>query len=330
VPIDAPSRFVVLGEALIDLAPCQGENDAYLARPGGSPFNVAVGLARLGQPTALAARLSTDPFGSLLRRHLEHSAVDPRYLLAAPQPSTIALLDLSEGEADYKFSTGGPDFEWSPSDLAFLPDGACAVHFGSLASWLPPGDRAIDAAMSRLKADGAVLVSYDPNVRPQLLTNPRAAREQVERSVALAHVVKASSDDVRYLYRGYDLSTIARTWLHLGAKLVVLTLGAQGSTAWTQSGLILSRPAFRSAVADTVGAGDAFTSGLLDSLARLALLEPERLTVGLDPPKLAALLDAASLVAGLTCSRTGADPPWRAEVDALLRGQYVGQGTAEV
>jgi fructokinase len=243
VPADAPVSFVVVGEALIDLIPA--DNDAYLARPGGSPLNVAVGLARLGQPAALAGRLSADPFGTVLRQRLERSGVDLRHLLAAPEPSTIALVDLSGGHARYEFSAGGADFQWTPAELEFLPAGARAVHFGSLASWLPPGDAAITGTVRRIRAGESVLVSYDPNVRPALQPDPAAARQQVERSVALAHVVKASAEDVAWLYGSADPAEIAGRWLGLGAGLVVVTSGADGATGWTRSGLTVTRPARR-------------------------------------------------------------------------------------
>jgi len=315
---DSPVAFVVVGEALIDLIPA--EDGAYLARPGGSPLNVAVGLARLGQHTAAGARLSADPFGKVLRQHLERSGVDPRFVQAAAEPTTIALLKLTSGQAEYEFSAGGADFRWTAGELEFLPGGARAVHFGSLASWLAPGDAAIAAAVSRVRAAGQVLVSYDPNVRPALQRDAAAARRQVEESVALAHVVKASSEDLTWLYGPAAPAEVAQRWLGLGAGLVVVTSGAGGATGWTRTGPAVSRPAYAGPVVDTVGAGDAFTSGLLDALARADLLQPAAVTAGLPGPALAAVLDEASLVAGLTCGRPGANPPWRAEVDAHLAG----------
>lgn len=308
---------MTVGEALIDLVPA--DDGAYLARPGGSPLNVAVGLARLGQRAGLAGRLSADPFGTVLRRHMERSCVDTRHLVAAPEPTTIALVELSGGQARYEFTPGGADFQWTPGELAPLPGGARAVHFGSLASWLPPGDAVITAAISRIRAAGQVLVSYDPNVRPALQQDAAAARQQVEQSVALAHVVKASSEDLAWLYGPGDPAGVAARWLALGAGLVVVTSGASGAAGWTRPGPAVSRPGYPVRLADTVGAGDAFTSGLLDGLARADLLRPAAVTAGLDAPVLAAILDEASLVAGLTCSRPGASPPWRAEVDARLQ-----------
>lgn len=311
--------FVVIGEALIDLTAPVADGSA-IARPGGSPLNVAVGLARLGQRTAFAGRLSADPFGTVLRRHLERSGVDLRYVVAAPEPSTIALVELAGGQATYEFSLGS-DFHWSPDELAFLPAKASAVHFGSLASWLPPGDAAIVAAMRRLRRRGSVLVSYDPNVRPSLQLDAAVARRQVEESVSLAHVVKASSADVQWLYgQAADVGAVAGTWLDLGARLVVITTGADGATGWTAGQAPVRRPAFPATVSDTVGAGDAFTSGLLDTLARRDLLEPGRLTALSDAVMLADVISDASRVAGITCARPGANPPSRAEVDSWSAG----------
>jgi fructokinase len=312
---DAPV-FVVIGEALIDLA-TPADDGSAIARPGGSPMNVAVGLARLGQRTAFAGRLSVDPFGNVLRRHLDRSAVDLRYVVAAAEPSTIALVSLAGDEARYEFSLGA-DFLWSAQELAVVPGGAGAVHFGSLASWLPPGDAAITAAVSDVRRAESVLVSYDPNVRPSLQPDPAAARQQVERSVSLAHVVKASLADLHWLYGNDDVDAVARAWLDLGARLVIITRGADGATGWAPGQSPVSRPEFPAPVVDTVGAGDAFTSGLLDSLARRDLLRPARLAALSDPAQLAAVIDDASRVAGITCSRAGADPPARADIAAWL------------
>jgi fructokinase len=314
---DRSPAFVVVGEALIDLTP-PADDGSCIARPGGSPMNVAIGLARLGQPTAFAGRLSADPFGTVLRRHLERSAVGLQHVVAAEDPSTIALVELANGQARYQFSLGA-DFQWLAAELAFLPGGAQAVHFGSLASWLPPGDAAIAVAIGALRQAGSVLISYDPNVRPALQPDAAAARQQVEQSVSFAHVVKASSDDLAWLYEQDTADAVARRWLDLGAGLVVITAGAEGAAGWTPGQPAVSRPSFQVEVADTIGAGDAFTSGLLDALARSDLLAPAKLAALGDAAALAAVLDDASRVAGITCSRAGASPPTRAEADELAR-----------
>jgi fructokinase len=241
--------------------------------------------------------------------HLQH-------VVAASEPSTIALVELDGSQARYQFALGA-DFQWLAGELAFLPGGARAVHFGSLASWLPPGDAAIGAAIGRLRRDGSVLITYDPNARPSLQSDADAARRQIEESVSLAHVVKASLEDLHWLY-GEDISAAAAAdrWLDLGARLVVITAGGDGATGWTQGLLPVTRPEFPAKVVDTVGAGDAFMSGLLDALSRRDLLHPASIASLNDPATLAGIIDDASQVAGITCSRPGANPPSRAEVDS--------------
>jgi fructokinase len=310
-----PPTFVVIGEALIDLA-TPGTDGSAVARPGGSPMNVAVGLARLGEPTAFAGRVSTDPFGAIIRQHLERSGVDLQHVVTAVERSTIALVRLAGGHATYEYALGA-DFNWSADELAFLPGGALAVHFGSLASWLPPGSAAIAAAIGRLRRSGSVLISYDPNVRPALQPDAVSARQQIEQSVSLAHLVRASLDDVHWLYGpGADVDAVAGMWLARGAGIVVITMGAYGATAWVSGQAPVSRPGFPTAVTDTVGAGDAFTSGLLDALSRRELLAPGSLTALGDAANLAGILDEASRIAAITCSRPGADPPSRAEAES--------------
>jgi fructokinase len=317
VRADGPPAFVVVGEALIDLSPPAADGSC-MARPGGSPMNVAIGLARLGQPTAFAGRVSADPLGSVLRRHLERSAVGLQHVVAAADPSTIALVELVGGQARYQFSLGA-DFQWQAAELAFLPGGAQTVHFGSLASWVPPGDAAVAVAVERVRRATSTLISYDPNVRPALQPDPAAARRQVEQSVSLAHIVKASADDLAWLYGSESADAVARRWLALGASLVVITAGADGAAGWTPDRPPVSRPRFDVQVVDTIGAGDAFTSGLLDALARRDMLAAARLAKLGDAPALAGVLDDACRVAGVTCCRAGANPPTRSELDELTR-----------
>jgi fructokinase len=316
VPDRLPPTFAVIGEALLDLA-APADDGASTARPGGSPMNVAIGLARLGQATAFVGRVSDDPVGTVLRHHLERSAVDLRHVVHATEPSTIALVEMSAGQARYQFSLRGADFQWSATELEFMPGGALAVHFGSLASWLSPGDAAIADMVGRLRREESVLISYDPNVRPVLLPDVTVARRKVEQSVSVAHVVKASAEDLGWLYAADSVDAVARRWLDLGAEVVVVTAGADGATAWVGRQPPVCRPAFRTVMVDTVGAGDAFTSGLLDAIARRDLLAPTALAELSDSATLASVLDDAALVAGITVGRPGADPPWRTEADAL-------------
>lgn len=307
--------LAVIGEALIDLSGA-GDDDPWLARPGGSPYNVAIGLARLERHAAFVGRLSRDPLGAILREHAQRSGVDLTYAVAAPEPTTIALVELVDGLAEYRFGVEGTaDFCWTDAELARVPGDVAVAHFGSLASWLAPGDASIARRVARLRE--STLISYDPNVRPSLQPDRDAARRQVEAGVALADLVKTSADDLAWLYGDADPADVAAGWLALGASLVVVTSGGDGSVAYT-AGDVVRRPVLPVDVVDTVGAGDAFMSGLLDALAERGAVTRGALR-GLDGDALADLLDAAALVAALTCARAGANPPRRAERNAARR-----------
>lgn len=316
-PVATPDPvFAVVGEALIDLVD-PGDDSPCLAHPGGSPLNVAIGLARLEQPTAFLGRFSPDPFGTVLRNHARRSGVDLRSAVAAAEPTTIALVELVDGQAEYTFSVAGTaDFAWSDAELA-VPPTVRVVHFGSLASWLPPGDAVIGRCVAALREAGDVLVSYDPNVRPRLQADRAAARAAVEASLRHAHLVKASDEDLRWLYGDEAAEAVAARWLDLGPALVVVTRGGSGSVAFG-GGTPVARPVRPVALVDTVGAGDSFMSGLLDALARRDLVSPGALRAAAGEADVVGdVLDDAALVSAITCSRAGAQPPRRAEVDAL-------------
>jgi fructokinase len=301
----------VIGEALVDLVDA-GDGRAFTAHPGGSPLNVAVGLARLGRPTQFLARLSGDGFGRLLRAHAERNGVGLAAAIAAPEPSSLAVATLDdEGRARYDFYLeGGADWQWTHREL-IVPPGARILHAGSLASWTPPGDARIAELLHR--ARDITLVSYDPNVRPSLLSTPEHARPLVERMVAAAHLVKASDEDAAWLYPGAPLGDVAARWLGLGAAAVVLTRGERGAVGYRRGAPPVERPGRSVAVVDTIGAGDAFTSGLLGALDTAGVRD----AAGLAAADLGAAIDEAILVAALTCERVGADPPTAAELAAV-------------
>jgi fructokinase len=309
-------RIAVIGEALIDLVPGTGPGQ-FVAHPGGSPYNVAIALARLDQPTALFARLADNAFGRLLRSHAVAEGIELTFAPAATEPTTLAVVSLDDqARADYDFYLDGTaDWQWTTAELSALGETAQVVHFGSLAAWTPPGDAVILTAVSALRGADQVLVSYDPNVRPSLLGLPSTAVPRIEAGIAAAHLVKASREDVEWLYPDESLPDVARRWLELGAVVVVITDGGDGAQGFTASGswTAAARPV---EVVDTVGAGDAFTSGLLDGLVRREVSTPAALRRA-RPEVLAAAVDDAILVSALTCERAGADPPTREEFDRV-------------
>ena len=305
--------FAVVGEALVDLVGQRGGR-TFAAHPGGSPANVALGLARLGVPVTLNTLLGRDAFGEMVTAHLEASGV---VVDAGPDPrgaTSLAIATLAAGVASYDFR-----IEWNLAALPPLPIETRCLHTGSLATILPPGDQAVVDLVQRERERGRVTISYDPNVRPALLESAAKAQPGIERLVSLSDVVKVSDEDLRWLYPGEADEDVARRWLTTGPILVVVTRGAGGVYAVTQ-GLEVRRPAVPVELVDTVGAGDSFTSGLLEGLCRADLISGDRreALATTDESTLVSILSRAATVAAITCSRPGADPPTKSEVDAVL------------
>lgn len=308
--------FVVVGEALIDLVGQRGGR-TLAAHPGGSPANVALGLARLDIPVTLKTRLGQDGFGEMISAHLEASGVRVDAGPKGGVSTSLAIATLAAGIASYDFR-----IDWDLEAMAPLPIETRCLHTGSLATALPPGKASVLDLVEREHKRGRVTVSYDPNVRPALLGDAARARPDIERLVALSDVVKASDEDLRWLYPDQPDEDVAQAWLASGPALVVVTRGAAGVYA-VSAGVELHRRAVPLDLVDTVGAGDSFTSGLLDGLHRAELVGGARrdALAAIDEATLGSVVDAAALIAAITCSRPGADPPTRAEVDAVLAAQ---------
>lgn len=311
--------MIVLGEALVDVGlgarEQPGGGALMTARAGGSPANVAVGLARLGIPTRLVARISRDMLGSFLRRHLAHSGVDMSLCVDASQPSTLAIVGVDDsGSAAYSFYVQGTaDWQWS---LAELPSDrvAGAIHTGSLAVALAPGAAVLADWIAAQRRRGSMLISLDPNVRADLVPAAPGYRARLDGLVGDAHIVKVSEEDLRALAPGDEALELARAWSLRGPELVVVTHGGGGSTALRGGEAVVHCDAAAVEVVDTIGAGDAFTSGLLAFLADHGSLRAGALAA-LDVDRLGAALRHADRVAAMTCARAGADPPWRAQLD---------------
>jgi fructokinase len=308
--------FVVVGEALVDLVGQRGSR-TLVAHPGGSPANVALGLARLGDQVTLLTRLGRDSFGEMVSAHLKASGVRVDAGPDAGAKTSLAVASLAAGVASYDFR-----IEWDIGDLAPLPVETRCVHTGSLATALAPGAAQVTDLLERERERGRVTISYDPNVRPALLGSPEAARPGIEHLVALSDVVKVSDEDLHWLYPDRRDVDVARDWLALGAPLVIVTRGGAGVFAVTAH-LELDRPATPIDLVDTVGAGDSFTAGLLDGLGRADLIGGVRrdALASIDESSLVSVLDEASLIASITCSRPGADPPTWAEVETARGGR---------
>ena len=282
------------------------------SHPGGSPLNVAVGVARLGRPVQFVGRFGSDANGALIAEHLRANSVLTAFA-ADDLPTSVATAVLDPaGGARYTF-----DLEWQLPDLAAnlpaLLDGTTMLHTGSIAAMLAPGAGHVFRAVERARASATI--SYDPNCRPSIITDVSYAREQAEKFVALADVVKASDEDLQWLYPDESPESSARRWLAAGPSLVVVTRGSRGPWAVAAAGdCAVAAPTVT--VTDTVGAGDSFMSALLvglmdreldggarrSNLARIGLRDLEE------------LLFFAARAAAITVSRAGANPPYRSEL----------------
>ncbi|WP_028312699.1 carbohydrate kinase family protein [Derxia gummosa] len=299
--------FLVCGEALFDVFVQPGAKRVMHleAHPGGSPFNVAIGLARLGQPVGLLAGIADDFLGRRLAQVLEEEGVSTASLVPLDAPSTLAFIQTAaDGQPVYAFyGNGAADRLLTPDRLPPLDPAVRAIHLGSYASVVRPVADAYAALAARER--GRCVISYDPNVRLNVEPSKEAWRAKVDELTAIAHVVKISDEDIGLLYGDIEPAALALQWLARGVKLVIVTRGAEGAAAWTE-GVHAEVPGVKVDVIDTVGAGDTFQAATLDWLARQGRLTPE--AIGrLDAPALAALLGHAARAAAITCSRRGAD-----------------------
>lgn len=310
--------ILVCGEALVDLVEVEADAGGRLLRPlpGGGPANTAVALARLGQGVGFVTRLGDDPAGALIRAHLSASGIDLRYVVTAGEPTTLALVTLEEnGDARYSFYFAcTAAWAWQRDDPpADLPRDVEAVHVASMALAAPDGYVALSTFVERVRETTAV--ALDPNVRAGVVSDPDRYRRQLEDLVARCHLVRASDEDLAYLYPGTAPLDAARRLAALGPRLVVVTRGARAPLA-VLGETVLEGPSRRVALVDTVGAGDTFVAGLLHVLAQRGALA--RRLEGLGEETVVAALAFAATAAGITCERRGADPPRADEVAARL------------
>jgi fructokinase len=304
-------RALVIGEALIDIV----ERDGAVVgeHVGGSPLNVAVGLSRLGRDVDFLTHIGDDDRG---RRIVDYVSASGVSLVAGSRsavrtPTAVATLD-ADGKASYEF-----DIDWQ---LSGTPEAAPPVvaHTGSIATYLDPGCRATAALLDTYRPSATI--TFDPNVRPGLIDDDNLARGRIARLVERCDVVKVSDEDLAWIDPHRSPKQVARTWLSLGPSIVAVTMGERGAFAVCEAGTakVAARPV---EVVDTVGAGDAFMTGIIDALWTQGLLGAERRAdlrrIGLEG--LNGMLQAAALSSALTVAKAGADLPDRATRDAAAR-----------
>lgn len=301
------------GEALIDMLPRASANGelAFVPHVGGSIFNSAIALGRLGVEAGFLSGLSSDLFGGQLRKALEESRVDTRHVIVSKRPTTLAFVTLADGQANYMFydeNTAGRMV--NGDDIPTSMDGIDAMLFGGISLIPEPCGSAYEGLMTREHHRRTTML--DPNLRADFIPDAAMHDARLRRMIAMADIVKVSEDDLAWFGEDGSHAAIAGRWLENGPKLVVITGGERGATAYTTSETV-SMPARDVRVVDTVGAGDAFNAGLLTALCETGNLAKDRVGA-LDEESIANALAFATSVAAAAVSRAGANPPWRNEV----------------
>jgi fructokinase len=298
--------IAVVGEVLVDLVWPMG-TDRIVPHPGGSPANVAIGLHRLDRQVTLLSCWGDDPPGALIDAYLSATGVDVRRLPSRSRCSTVAhaYLDPNTGSATYDFLAA-----WDPIEIS-VPADTTLIHTGSLAAVIEPGATPILKTCRGLRNRLGCAVSIDLNVRPAALPDRATYRAQIERLTREADIVKASDEDLTWLYPDLDPDNAARALLKLGPELVVLTRGSQGATGLTaEHEVTLPAPEVR--VADTIGAGDAFQAALLDALVQ----HDAGIRIPTTAAELTSVLHRCITAGAIACTRPGARPPTRQEINA--------------
>ena len=295
----------VCGEVLIDLIP--GADGVRLGHVGGGPANTAKALARLGHDVQFIDGISTDKDGLAARKELLDDEVKLDLSLTSDKPTCLAIVSLdANGGASYEFKIAGTatfDFslDWLPDPSRYKPT---VLHIGTLVTVIQPSaDVLYDWALR--VAEFAPIV-FDPNIRPAVLSDRDQYEAAVEKWAAISSVIKVSDDDMAWLYPGQNYADVAARWINDGAALVVVTRGSQGIIGFTSVGSVEVDGA-KITVADTVGAGDTVGAIIVEAMVEKGIL-------ALTGDVLKATLHRAAVAAGITCSRKGAQPPYKHEL----------------
>lgn len=321
--------ILVIGEALIDLIENRYQAGAFNAVVGGANANVALALARRGTKHQFLGRISNDRFGKIIRDRLESNGVNLEHSIDATELTTLAVVSIdSNGVPNYSFYVNGTaDWGWTPAELPSDIDlenmHATAIQFGCLTMAMAPGNAVIEEWAKAHYDQKSVTISHDINMRPALGFERDVERKRVERVNSFSHVIKASDEDIQWLYgldEGADLDGIVNEWIGDSGRHVFVTRGGDGTSIYRPGGVRIDVPSRKINVVDTVGAGDTFCANMLGQLSDLDALGTDafdRLT-NLTDDAWRELVHTSGIAASITCERAGCEPPTKPELDAVL------------
>ena len=314
--------IVVIGEALIDLIESREIKGQFRAVVGGANANVALALARRNTNHLFLARISSDRFGGLIKERLLSNNVNLDKSINTDEPTTLAVISVNaQGSPTYNFYTNGTaDWGWTTQELPTKETlrelNATAIEFGCLTMAMEPGNKVIETWAKELSTE--LTISHDINIRAALGFDRAKERERVERVNSFSHIIKASDEDIEWLYGlepDSDLTEIINSWINNTNKIVLLTRGSQGTRIYRNNETV-DVPARKITVVDTVGAGDTFIAHLLGQLEENNYLgaNPLEKLASLPTEQLAQYVRTAGIAASITCERAGCEPPTLEEV----------------
>ena len=311
--------ILVIGEALIDLIENRNAPGEFTAIVGGANLNVATALARRGSDHTFYARMSEDRFGNIIREKLKANKVNFENAIITEENSTLAIVSLNEqGVPNYSFYVNGTsDWGWTKEELPtqeqILKNKINCIQFGCLTMAMEPGNLVIEDWARELEA---VTISHDINIRAALGFNPDKEKERVERTNAFSHIIKASDEDIDWLYQNQrSVNQVAQEWANHG-KIVLITRGSDGTSIFTKDNEPKNVPTRNINVVDTVGAGDTFCANLLGQLQDNNYLGTDLNQLPIE--ELTNYVYIAGIAASITCERAGCEPPTQEDLKAVL------------
>ena len=326
--------ILVIGEALIDLIENRYQAGAFNAIVGGANANVAIALARRGTPQQFLARISNDRFGKIIRERLETNGVGLNHSIEASELTTLAVVSIdSQGVPSYSFYVNGTaDWGWTPAELPTDVDlenlHAKAIQFGCLTMAMAPGNAVIEDWARAHIDQQSVTISHDINMRPALGFDRDTERVRVELVNAISHIIKASDEDIEWLYNldagdpatASRIDEIARQWVAGTGRIVFVTRGSEGVSVYRDGGTRFDIASRKINVVDTVGAGDTFCANLLGQLYDADALgaDPFDRLANLSDAAIAEYVRVAGVAASITCERAGCEPPTLTDLEAVL------------
>ncbi len=310
--------ILVIGEALIDLIENRYQPGAFTAIVGGANLNVATALAKRETPHTFYARMSSDRFGQIIREKLTSNNVNFKDSIITNDNSTLAIVSLNEaGVPNYSFYVNGTaDWGWQPEDLPTQEqldkDQINCIQFGCLTMAMEPGNLVIENWAKQLTQ---ITISHDINIRSALGFDPEKERERVERTNKFSHIIKASDEDIQWLYQNQrDVDEVAQEWAK-DQKIVLITRGADGVSIFRNEER-MDVPSRKINVVDTVGAGDTFCANLLGQLHDNNYLGKDLNQIPSEDLKNYVYI--AGIAASITCERAGCEPPTQEDLKAVL------------